>query len=162
MSQLPEDAAGPTPLGSLDELSGLVEIERQAQRRALDAMDTKAGVVIGFAAATSALAERGGPLLLPGVVAAAIAAVLALLAFLPQPGIRIDPGRLRRAYLDQPARITQFDLMIQKSDAVERTKRVLRVKTLRLQLALWALLTAVALLTSGTLIAGLTGQGGSL
>lgn len=101
MTQVP-DTAGTDPLGSLDEFAELVEIERQAQRRALDSMDTKAGVVIGFAAATSALAERGGPLLLPGVGAAA--AVLALLAFLPQPGIRIDPARLCRAYLDQPAK----------------------------------------------------------
>lgn len=160
MTQVP-DTAGTDPLGSLDELADLVEVERQAQRRALDSMDTKAGVVIGFAAATSALAERGGLLLLPGVAIAAVSAVLALLAFLPQPGIHINPARLRRAHLHQPARVTRFDLLIQKSAAVEHAGQVLRVKTLRLQLALWALLTAVVLLLAGTMIASLTGQGGT-
>lgn len=155
------DARRTDPLGSLEEIAALVETERQRQARTFDALDTKAGVIIGFAAATSALAERGGPLLLPGLVFAAAAAVLAVLAFLPQPPTDLDPEQLRRDYLGRPLNVTRFDLVIQKSANMDANARLLLGKKVRLQLALWALLGAVVLLATGTLTASLTTLGGT-
>lgn len=158
---LPPDAEDADPLGSLDEIATLVETERQRQAHAFDALDTKAGVIIGFAAATSALAERGGPLLLPGVVLAAAAAVFAVVAFRLQPPTTLDPTRLRRDYLGRPDIVTRFDLVMHKTATMEAADRVFRAKLFWFRAALWALLAAVILLATGTLITSLTSPGGT-
>lgn len=46
------------PLQSLDEISGLVLAERDAQVRHVESLDTKAGIVLGFAGAVVALGTR--------------------------------------------------------------------------------------------------------
>jgi hypothetical protein len=98
---------------SLEVLSAVASGELDAQARRGDALDSKAGVVLGFAGVlvgltaphiTNALAEAG-------FASAAASAVLALIAFTPRPFPALDPYRLRARYLAESEGHTKERLM---------------------------------------------------
>lgn len=77
-----------------------VERERDRQDRRGDALDSKAGILLGFAGAVTALAAaQPGAWADVAVTLSALAAVLAVLAFLPRSFAKIEVVALRRRYL---------------------------------------------------------------
>jgi len=84
-------------LPSLDLVATEVDKERERQDRRSEAIDTRAGIVLGFAGALAALAarEEGGAAEV-AVGFAGVAAVLAVLAFLPKTYPTIEVTELRR------------------------------------------------------------------
>jgi hypothetical protein len=74
----------PQGVRSLDVISEEVRVEREAQQRYFDALDAKAGILLGFAGILIALARGDGPAILAGRLVAAISGVLALAAFWPR------------------------------------------------------------------------------
>ncbi|MGH8910574.1 MAG: hypothetical protein ACRD0K_29780 [Egibacteraceae bacterium] len=88
----------PSAIQSLDELAALAESERMTQVGQFQALDTEAGIALGFAGALVALAPDVGAFgAVGGVVAAGLAAVFALLTFLPRRFELFDLARTRAA-----------------------------------------------------------------
>ena|SRR5438128_662250 len=75
----------PDPLPALRLVAALVREERLAQIAHAEAPDTKAGVILGFSGALVAIASaRTGLVISLGRWSAAVAAALALWAFIPR------------------------------------------------------------------------------
>ncbi len=122
------------------------------QRTHFESLDTKAGVVVGFAGAIAALSQDVDPL--PGklgVGSAVVAAVLAMLAFRPRRYPVFDPLRLR-SYLRAQEPFTQLRLLDTEIEMSLRASRLIEEKARWLRLSLVMLVVAVALLAVGTLL----------
>lgn len=78
-------------VASIDMVGGEVHAERAAQLGHFDAVDTKAGVVLGFAGAITPLsAAPSGPLTAAGAIAAVVSGLFALMSFWPRKYWRTD------------------------------------------------------------------------
>ena len=146
-------------MDSLDRLLAVVENERAQQINHFDAIDAKAGVILGFAGALVALVPDVALFfLIPGAVLAGSAALAALSCFYPQ-GIaaRIQPRQLRDKYLTADERFTALTLLDTQVFMIEQSGRILQGKTRRLQAAMALLAAAVAVLGLGILVAGAQG-----
>jgi hypothetical protein len=100
-------------LPSLELLAETVESELAAQERRGDALDSKAGVLLGFAGVLVGLtvSNLDGTLATIGAACAGGAAVLAGLAFIPRsfPTLKLRP--LRRRYLTADEEFTRLRLL---------------------------------------------------
>jgi hypothetical protein len=130
---------------SLELLIEINQSEREAQLSHFDSLDTKSGLVLGFAGVLIALGNGTGTLAGTGSTAfAAIAALAAVSSFWPRRFPSVDPTRLGE-YAVSELSFTQltildtFELML-----VETTQR-LETKARRLKLALLSLSTAAVL-----------------
>ena len=75
----------PQRLGSLPVLRDEVRFERDAQLRHFDGLDSKAGIILGFAGALAALAPREVNIIVDiGRLSAVLGALMALRAFWPR------------------------------------------------------------------------------
>lgn len=139
-------------LPSLDLLFQLVQAERDKQLTHFDALDNKAGIVLGFSGLLVTLApDVAGPFRVIGVLAAAVAAGFALAAFWPRRFPVLEPSPLR-AYLraeDSFTRLTVHDTL---EDFVNEGSEILQAKGRRLGYGLWALTGAAGSLAVGILI----------
>lgn len=81
------------------------ERERDRQLSDFDAVDTKAGVVLGFAGVIAAF-SNGAVLVLriPTLVSGLVAASFALAAFWPRRLPTVEPGALRDCIMDERSR----------------------------------------------------------
>lgn len=80
-----QDRGGRRGIRSLDVVEAVVRRERDAQLRHWDALDAKAGVMLGFAGALAALAPANVNALVDiGRVTAVFGALVALWAFWPR------------------------------------------------------------------------------
>lgn len=139
-------------LPSLPLLSEETKRELDVQERRGDALDSKAGIVIGFAGVLVplSLANLHGLLAHIGAGLAGVAALASALAFIPRstPGLSL---RALRPYLTADAAFTELRLLDTRIAMYERTSRILNTKAWLVTAAVTALGAAVIL----TVVAGI-------
>lgn len=136
---------------SLEVIAAEVQREREAQLRHFESLDTKAGIVLGFAGVLVALGGRAGTLLgALGQITAAVGALLAVAAFFPRvyPVLRLR--HLRDRYLQSERGFTELHLLDTYILMAEEASYLLRRKA-------WWLKLAAALLAAATGILGIEG-----
>lgn len=139
-------------LPSLELLLGLVQAERDKQLGHFDALDSKAGIVLGFAGLLITLTPDASTIFRAGaVLAAAASAALALWSFWPRRFPVLEPSPLRR-YLHAEEAFTQLTVLDTMEDFVNEGSAVLEGKARRLRWALIALAVAAGVLGLGTLV----------
>jgi hypothetical protein len=111
-------------LPSLSLLSDEVASELTAQERRGDALDTKAGVLLGFAGVLVGLTvdQLHGFVAHSGTVLAGVAALLAAVAFVPRSYPTLALRRLRETYLTADAEFTRRRVMDTRIAMYERTQ----------------------------------------
>jgi hypothetical protein len=129
-----------------------VRAERELVLRHADAVDAKAGIVLGFAGAIVAVsAARVDTLLVPGTISAVYAAFQCLIVFAPDRYPQWELRSLPQEFLRSEPGFTQLNILDTQIAMVERQGQLLRRNERRLRRALLALGTAIALLATGTL-----------
>ncbi|MGH2556078.1 MAG: hypothetical protein ACRDHO_10230 [Actinomycetota bacterium] len=136
-------------LRSLDIILAEAGHERDAQLAHFDALDTKAGIILGFAGAIVALAPSGQFLLDVGRLAGVLAAFGSLSAFLPRKYEVTDIYRLRQKYLGAERAFAKLVLLDTKIRIIEQTAIVLRRKARRIKASMMALAMAALLVAFG-------------
>ncbi len=138
-------------LPSLDLIARRVDAEHETQIRHADALDAKAGIVLGFSGALAALGRSGAtPLRVAGLILAVVAALAALGAIVPA---RFPTWRLtdRRGYVRAEPELTRVVLLDTTIVMVQQMKAVLERKALCLKVAVVVLTLAIATSAVGTL-----------
>jgi hypothetical protein len=135
-------------MGSDSSLELLVEInrsERIAQLSHFDSLDTKAGLVLGFAGVLIAVARDTDSWAgITSIVFAGLAAAAAVAAFWPRQFPSIDPIRLGD-YAASELVFTQLTVLDTMEIMITNTNSVLSVKARRLKTALACLLIGAVL-----------------
>jgi hypothetical protein len=131
---------------SLETILEQVRSEREAQLRHFDALDAKAGIILGFAGALVALAPVGSLLVDGGRYVAAVSGLLALWTFSPRRFDVIELRALRDLYLASEPAFTKVRLLDTQIAMSENLTGSLHRKAWRLKLAMSFL--AMAALTS--------------
>ncbi|MGH2710136.1 MAG: hypothetical protein ACRDH9_02900 [Actinomycetota bacterium] len=128
-----------------------VRAEREAQLQHFDSLDSKAGIVLGFAGALVALSPPGaGVLINLGRGIGVLAALLALSAFWPRTYKTIANLRLLRdRYLTAEEVFTVQRILDTQIAMADGTFETLRSKAFRLKLAMIALAAAAATVATG-------------
>ncbi len=141
-----------TGLPSLDLLLRLVQAERDKQLQHFDALDAKAGVIVGFTGVLVALAaSEPGWIVAAGMGAGMLSGGFALAAFWPRAHPVLEPSPLRR-YLAAEEAFTKLTVLDTLEAMVNQTSRLLQRKAFRLRISLAALAMAVALIGLGTIL----------
>jgi hypothetical protein len=138
---------------SLDLLIEINQSERDAQLSHFDSLDTKAGLVLGFAGVLIGLGNRSW-LGVPSVLLAVLAAGMAVAAFWPRRFPSFDPTRLGE-YAASELPFTQLTILDTLEVMLEESGRMLQVKSRRLKGALVSL-TASVVLAAAVLMIGWT------
>ncbi|MHB1912531.1 MAG: hypothetical protein ACYCTI_10830 [Acidimicrobiales bacterium] len=137
---------------SLDLLYSLAREELDTEMRHQEALDTKAGVILGFAGVLVGLAiEHSVHERTPGLIAAGGSGFLAMVAFLPRHYPVFELGPLRQRYLTgQPdaTKLVLFDALVAMVDDI---RAYLRIKGWLLRAATVALVVAIGFLIAGTI-----------
>jgi hypothetical protein len=158
----------PVPKGSpsLQVIAEQVAAERESMRSHAEGLDTKAGVILGFAgvlvglgASASDLVNRSW-LCQAGLVLTMGSAILAALAFIPQSYPALAPRALRDKYLAKSANDTTLTLLDTEIMMISKTSDLVRRKGKYLKGAVACLAAATAFIVIGTLIAGGQGNAG--
>lgn len=98
--------------GSLDVLAAEARAVQDMLVRHFEALDTRTGVVLGFAGALVALARgASGSLPLAARAVAAASALASLWAFLPRRYPRVEVAAIREHYADADAAFTKLALL---------------------------------------------------
>ncbi len=124
---------------SVDLLLQVSMAERNIQLSHFDSLDTKAGLVLGFAGVLTALVPDANSVL--GIVSiglAGLAAISAVAAFWPRHFPAIDPVRLGD-YAASELGFTQLTLLDTMEVMITRTNDLLSTKASRLKVALASL-----------------------
>lgn len=135
---------------SIDVISYRVEAERERQIGHFEALDTKAGIVMGFAGVLVAISTTQSMLVAAGRMFAILAAGWAGWSFLPRDVPVLDARRLRR-YVRAELDITKLHILDTEVDMAAGTEELLRNKARRLIIALAHPAAAVSLIGSGIL-----------
>lgn len=126
---------------------------RDALLRHSDAVDAKAGVLLGAAGAFVALAFTSFSWWrAPGIACAVAAGLGALLVFLPDRYPTLELRRLRERYLAAEPVFTRRQVMDTEIVVIERHSIVLRRNARRLRFAVAMFALATVLLTGGSLV----------
>jgi hypothetical protein len=134
---------------SLEPILEEVHRERESRLRHFDAMDAKAGIILGFSGALVALAPSGALLIEFGRLAAVVAAFASLATFWPRTYGATDVHSLRERYLSAHPTFTKIRLLDTHVALIHGMKGTLRSKALRLKVAMGSLATGVLLITVG-------------
>ncbi|MEW6060197.1 MAG: hypothetical protein AB1551_08700 [Actinomycetota bacterium] len=135
---------------SLDIVAEEVRTERGLQLSHFDSLDSKAGIVLGFAGAIVALAPGGRHLLVElGRAAAVISALLALWSFWPRRYWHVDLRSLRDLYLTAEPGFARLRLLDTQIGMAEGMKATLASKASRLKSSMAALALAATLTAAG-------------
>jgi len=141
------------PLPSLGPVLAEARSEREAQLRHADSLDSKAGILLGFAGALVALTPQQAHLLVDlGRVAAVLAAILALSAFWPRRFPITNLDVLRDRYLTAEPVFTQRRILDTHIAMVEVTRVVFERKVRRLELGMGSLVAAAILVAGGLIL----------
>jgi hypothetical protein len=133
----------PDRLAGLDTVAEVVGAELEAQDRRSDAIDTKAGLILGFSGVLAGIQLHGaGDAHLPAVSLDGVAAVVALLTLLPRPFPGLSPRHIR-AYAPWSADQVELQLMDTRIEIFETTQRTLNHKATLLLASSISLLAAV-------------------
>lgn len=126
--------------------------ERDKQLAHFDALDTKAGVLLAFAGVLIVVSPGiRFAFLLPGIILAALSALLAMATFWPRKLPGLDPWALRQflTYDTESAGLKVHDTI---AEMVTTGREVLRVKARNLRWALMLLLLAAASFGAGIIV----------
>jgi len=124
-----------------------------------ESLDTKAGVVLGFAGvlvglgATAQVAVSGRVVFQIGLGFAVAAALLAAWAFLPRRFPVLEVYLLRQHYLMESEFETRLHLLDTEIEMVKEVADLVRRKGRRVRLSVGCLAIAAALVVAGTLVA---------
>jgi hypothetical protein len=139
---------------SVDVLLDQTRLERAQQLQHFDALDGKAGILLGFAGALIALSPAGIWLVLDaGRAAALIAAYFALWTFWPRWIPITDLLELRQHYRSSDESFTKLALLDSQIEMVRRSRAILRDKAWRLRCSM-ASLGVASLLTAAAVSVG--------
>jgi hypothetical protein len=139
----------PRRLPSLDAILEEVRSERQAQLRHFDALDAKAGIILGFAGALVALAPVGSLVVDLGRFAAVASGIVALSTFWPRGYWATNVRELRNLYLASEPEFTMLNLLDTQIEMAEGLAGVLSGKALRLRWAMTLLAIAATFTALG-------------
>jgi len=135
---------------SLDLVLEEVRSERDLHLAHFDAIDTKAGIVLGFAGALVALAPPRAKLLLDlGRALAVVCGFLCLWTFWPRRYWSTNLRPFREKYLAAELEFTKIHLLDTQIGMAHRMSEILATKAMRLKLAMIALALAVLLTAVG-------------
>jgi hypothetical protein len=153
-----ETAEKQPALPSLDLVATQVASERETMNAHAESLDTKAGVVLGFAGilvglGATAQADVSSNLAFQiGLGAAVLSALFAAFAFLPRKYPVIEVLALRD-FLTAPEAETKLTLLDVEISMVVQTGDLVKQKGGRIKVAVGLLALAAALIVAGTLIA---------
>jgi len=137
---------------SLELIAAEVRAERDVLVRHADAVDAKAGIVLGFAGATAAIGgAQLGEWALPAIAVASYAAFRCLMIFRPDRYPSLELRRLRDRYLTSEPSFTRLTLLDTQIAMGERQIRVLDGNARHLSAAVRALAAEIPLLVAGTI-----------
>jgi hypothetical protein len=121
----------------LELLAAEVVSELAAQERRSDALDSKAGILLGFAGVIVGLAAQDARDAFEdlGLAAAALSAALAGAAALPRSFPTMDVYALRQSYLTQDADVTRLRVLDTRIAMYRHTQQLLQKKA---RLVIWA------------------------
>jgi hypothetical protein len=127
-----------------------VRLERAQQLQHFDALDGKAGILLGFAGALIALAPTGLRVALDGGRAAAlVAAFFALRTFWPRSIPITNVFELRQSHSASDEAFIRLALVDNQIDIVRKSRAILRDKAWRLRASMASLGVASALTAVG-------------
>jgi hypothetical protein len=146
-----------TQRGSLDVIEEYVRREFDAEERRADAVEGKAGLVLGFSGVLVSLGTGyvWAPLALAARVVAGLAGLVAVLAFAPGAFPTLDVAALHEHYLAAEPDVTRGRVVGALIDAHGRVRATFRGKLARLRLAVRFLGLAVALMVTGSIVEAL-------
>lgn len=142
----------PQSTASLPEILDQAVKEREAQLRHYDSLDTKAGVVLGFAGALVALAPSGNLFVDAGRVFSVLSGLLALWTFWPRTYPALELRILRETYLGADPEFTRIHLLDAQIEIAEGASDAMTRKAWRLRLAMTALAVATMLTAAGLVV----------
>lgn len=146
-------------LPSLDLVARQVALERQTMNSHAESLDTKAGVVLGFAGVLvglGATAQQAISAEVPfevGLGFAVLSALLAALSFLPRRYPVLEVARLRESNLTASVHETTLELLDTEIQMVQEAAALVRTKGRRVQSAVISLAVGASLVVAGTLVA---------
>jgi hypothetical protein len=146
----------PDSLPSLNILRVEATRERELVLRHADAVDTKAGVVLGAAAALTALGSTS-PWQVGALPLCVLAACAAVGVLWPAEFRSRELAATRHVYLTSEPEFTELMLLDSTIELVELSRRGLETKAKRLKFAAVLLLLAGVVLTTGTITTALGG-----
>ena len=126
--------------------------ERAAQLGHFDALDARAGVILGFAGVLVALFPGGGALIDLGRLAAVASGLLALWTFSSRPQTGLDLSLLFEHYTAADADFTIRRLIQAQIELTEDVRRLVRAKAARLSASMTALAAAAVLSSVGLVV----------
>lgn len=144
-------------LPSLTIVAAQVAAERDAMNSHAESLDTKAGVVLGFAGVVVALGATAPTsltnqlLFQVGLLAGMGAGLLAAWAFLPRGYPVIEVLRLRDRYLTASEAETQLHLLDTQIEMVRQAAELVKRKGRRVKASVICLASAAGLVVVGTL-----------
>ena len=150
-------------LPSLLLLAKQVGAERSTMNEHAESLDTKAGVVLGFAgilvglSTTAHVVVAESWLFRAGMTVAIVAVLLSTWAFFPRRYRVLEVLKLRERYLMAPEEETRLYLLDTEIEMVRETAKLVRRKGRRVSASIVSLAIAVALIIAGILIATLKG-----
>ena len=132
---------------SLELIADEARTQRDELVRHLDAVDAKAGIVLGASAAVAAIGAQNFTLARgPGVILAVVGALLALSSIVPQRFATWDTAELRTYLVSDPA-FTKLAMLDTSLVILTRLRRLLEEKVSRFRTA--AVLLGLAVVTTG-------------
>jgi hypothetical protein len=146
------------PLPSLELTREEARAERERHVRFADAIDTKAGIVLGFAGAIVAIAATAFDIeFIPAVGFAVLAALQCLWVHLPDRYPAWELRAMRDRYLRADDVCTRLHLLDTEIAMVELQARIMRRNARLLKLAIGLLFCSVVALVVGTLVRDIGG-----
>jgi hypothetical protein len=134
---------------SLQPILEEVREERSAQLRHYDALDVKAGIVLGFSGALVALAPVANLVVDIGRGVAVLSGLVAIAAFWPRRYLATDLRALRNLYLGSEPEFTRLRVLDTQIDMTERVAASMHGKAWLLRWAMSGLGVAALLTASG-------------
>jgi len=146
------------PLPSLSLIVEQVATERETINAHAESLDSKAGVVLGFAGVlvglgATAQGSVGQLAFQMGLGVAVLSAALAAWGFLPRRYLVLEVFRLRQSYLTAPDEETQLQLLDTQVEMVREAAELVKLKGGRVKLSVGCLAASAALIVTGILAA---------
>lgn len=138
--------SGDPRLESMDVVRSELDVERAAQEKRSETVDSRAGIVLGFSGVLAGLALNSkSAWAVPGALVAAASAVIAASVLMPRMHANIQPRGLYGGYVTKPAEATKRAVLDTRIVDYESNKEQLDAKLGRLELAVGLLVTAIIL-----------------
>ncbi|MCL4448099.1 MAG: hypothetical protein M1483_00280 [Actinobacteria bacterium] len=146
-------STNPVTPPSLEIVFNAVDKELEGLTNHVESLDTKAGVILGFAGVVAGLAVSHGQLTVHyglaikiGLIIDVLAGILAMLTFLPRKWPVLQARNLRNKYLMSPAEETQLILLDSMVSRVNEISWLVVKKGWLIKFALASLAVAIALI----------------